>query len=82
MVDAEAFEHVKRNAAFMNMGRGPVVDENALIQALKDGNAQGSGFVCLCPRALAARQRIVGIGKYVLLSPHNTFRESGTTTEL
>jgi hypothetical protein len=50
----EAFEHVKPNTVFMNMGRGPVVDEIALIQALRTDGSRG-GFGRLCPRALAGQ---------------------------
>ena len=34
MVSAEAFQAVKQNAVFINLGRGPVVDEPAMIEAL------------------------------------------------
>jgi phosphoglycerate dehydrogenase-like enzyme len=35
MVSADAFQAVKEGAVFINLGRGPVVDEQALIEALK-----------------------------------------------
>jgi phosphoglycerate dehydrogenase-like enzyme len=74
VVDAEALEHVKQNAVFMNLGRWtrPVVDVNALIQALKDGKAQESGFGCLCPRALLPQDNELWELENVLLSPHAT----------
>lgn len=45
MVNAQAFDSVKKNAVFINLGRGPVVDETALIQALKEnGKLQGAAL--------------------------------------
>ena len=44
MVNADAFKHVKENAVFINLGRGPVVDEEALIEALKDGRLKGAAL--------------------------------------
>jgi phosphoglycerate dehydrogenase-like enzyme len=41
MVDAEAFDSVKQDSVFINLGRGPVVDEAALIQCLKTGKLKG-----------------------------------------
>ena len=46
MVNADAFAAVKKNAVFINLGRGPVVDEKALIGALKSGQLKGAALVC------------------------------------
>ena len=40
----EAFGSMKRGALFFNLGRGAVVDENALIQALQEGSIAGAGL--------------------------------------
>ena len=45
MVNAEAFASVKKNAVFINLGRGPVVDEKALIASLKSGQLKGAALV-------------------------------------
>ena len=70
MVDAEVFEHVKKNAVFMNMGRGPVVDENALIQALKDGRLKGAALDVFVQEALPEDTEFWDL-ENVLISPHN-----------
>ncbi len=44
MVNADAFEAVKENAVFINLGRGPVIDEDALIKALKIGKLKGAAL--------------------------------------
>jgi phosphoglycerate dehydrogenase-like enzyme len=70
LVNAEAFEHVKKNAVFMNMGRGPVVDENALIQALKDGRLKGAALDVFVQEPLPEENELWEL-ENVLISPHN-----------
>ena len=40
MVNADAFKAAKKNQVFINLGRGPVIDEEALVESLASG--QGS----------------------------------------
>jgi glyoxylate reductase len=40
----EQFAMMKKDAFFVNCARGPVVDEEALAQALKDGVIRGAGI--------------------------------------
>lgn len=44
MIGAEQLAKMKSSAILINAGRGPVVDEQALIQALKDGTIHGAGL--------------------------------------
>ena len=57
MVNADAFAAVKKNAVFINLGRGPVVDEKALIASLKSGQLKGAALVCLLTQILALLMR-------------------------
>ncbi|MBS9338885.1 phosphoglycerate dehydrogenase [Fructobacillus sp. M2-14] len=44
MIDAAAFDKMKDSAVLVNVGRGPVVDEAALIDALKAGKIAAAGL--------------------------------------
>ena len=70
MVGAEAFEHVKANAVFINLGRGPVVDEPALIKALKAGKLKGAALDVFVEEPLPESSELWDLDN-VLVSPHN-----------
>lgn len=44
LIGAEQFAKMKNSAVFINAGRGPVVDEQALIEALKTGQIHAAGL--------------------------------------
>jgi phosphoglycerate dehydrogenase-like enzyme len=70
MVSAEAFDHVKQDAVFINLGRGPVVDEAALLRALKSGRLKGAALDVFVEEPLPATSELWSMPN-VLVSPHN-----------
>ena len=44
LINAEKFAIMKSSAIFVNAGRGPVVDEKALVEALKKGEIHAAGL--------------------------------------
>ena len=44
LIGKSAFEKMKKSAIFINAGRGPVVDEKALIEALQNGEIHAAGL--------------------------------------
>ena len=44
LLDAEAIAAIKQGAYFVNVGRGSVVDEAALVEALQDGHLSGAAL--------------------------------------
>jgi phosphoglycerate dehydrogenase-like enzyme len=70
MVSADAFDHIKDNAVFINLGRGPVVDEPALIKALQSGKLKGASFDVLANEPLPEDNPLWDC-ENVLITPHN-----------
>ena len=73
MVNADAFDHVKENAVFINLGRGPVVDEAALIKALKTKRLKGAALDVFIEEPLPVDNELWELDN-VLISPHNMDR--------
>ena len=44
LLTEEHFRSMKREALFINTGRGPTVDETALVKALEEGWIAGAGL--------------------------------------
>ena len=44
MINAEALKRMKSSAYLINVARGPIVDQEALIAALRDGTIAGAGL--------------------------------------
>ncbi|MBI2386071.1 MAG: D-glycerate dehydrogenase [Elusimicrobia bacterium] len=44
LLDDKAFRLMKRSAYLINAARGPIVDEDALVRALKSGRIRGAGL--------------------------------------
>ena len=72
MFDAEAFSKAKKNSVFINVGRGPIVNEDALISALEDknGNLKGAALDVFATEPLPLDSKLWTLNN-VLLSPHN-----------
>jgi phosphoglycerate dehydrogenase-like enzyme len=70
MVNAAAFKAVKANAVFINLGRGPVVDEAALIEALKSGQLKGAALDVFTEEPLLESSELWDLPN-LLISPHN-----------
>jgi len=75
MVNADAFKAAKQNQVFINLGRGPVIDEDALVESLKNGTLKGAALDVFSTEPLPADHPLWEIDN-VLLSPHNMDKTS------
>ena len=69
MFSSREFEKMKKEAILINTARGPIVDEAALIMAIKNGDIRGAALDVFEeePRVHA---ELVKLEKYVVLTPH------------
>jgi phosphoglycerate dehydrogenase-like enzyme len=70
MIDAAAFAAMKKNSAFVNIARGQVVDEPALVEALRSGHL---GFAALDVATVEPLPQTSPLWTMpqVLISPHS-----------
>ena len=71
MFDADAFERMREGAWFVNVGRGAVVDEAALIAALADGPLAGAGLDVFGTEPLPTDSILWELPN-VIITPHNS----------
>lgn len=71
LLDADKFAQMKTTAYFVNVGRGRTVDEQALINALINGEIAGAGLDVVAREPLAADSPLWEM-ENVLLTPHQS----------
>jgi phosphoglycerate dehydrogenase-like enzyme len=69
MFDGRAFESMRDGAIFINVGRGAVVDEEALVAALRSGRLRGAALDVFATEPLPADSPLWELPN-VLISPH------------
>jgi phosphoglycerate dehydrogenase-like enzyme len=69
LIDAQAFARMKPSAHLVNIARGRVVDEAALIEALDARRIAGAGIDVTAEEPLAPSSRLWGMVQ-VLITPH------------
>jgi phosphoglycerate dehydrogenase-like enzyme len=82
LFDAAAFSRLKPGALFVNIARGEVVDEEALVASLQEGRLGGAGLDVFRQEPLPAESPLWNLPN-VLITPHssgtspgNLYRES------
>lgn len=69
MINADVFEKMKTNAVLVNIARGSVVDEQALITALKSGKIAGAGLDVVENEPIANNNELLTLPN-VFVTPH------------
>src|SRR5205814_667162 len=76
LVDADALARMKSSAYLVNVARGEIVDEGALVDALRAGRIKGAALDVFEQEPLPAGNELTRL-ENVLLTPH----AAGTSTE-
>src|SRR5438132_1903112 len=66
LLPEEHFRLMKRSAIFVNTGRGPTVDESALVKALQEGWIAGAGLDVLEQEPPAPSNPLLGMDNVIL----------------
>jgi glyoxylate reductase len=69
LIDAKALRAMKPTAYLINTSRGEVVDQEALVEALKDGVIAGAGLDVMTPEPLPSDHPLYGFSN-VVMTPH------------
>jgi phosphoglycerate dehydrogenase-like enzyme len=70
LIDAAALARMKASAYLINIGRGKLVDTDALRDVLRDGRIAGAGLDVFEPEPLLPDDELLTFGN-VVLSPHS-----------
>ncbi|MEQ1772445.1 MAG: D-2-hydroxyacid dehydrogenase [Burkholderiales bacterium] len=76
LIDARRFALLPRGAGFVNVSRGEIVDEVALIDALRSGHLRGAYLDVFATEPLPSASRFWDLPN-VLMSPHNAAASDG-----
>ncbi len=69
LIGSDCFSAMKKPGYFVNVGRGAVVDQDALVSALESGRLMGAGLDVVEPEPLPPESRLWAMDN-VVISPH------------
>ena len=72
LFDKSAFDKMKKSAFFINVGRGPIVNEQALYDALVNEKIAGAGLDVLCEEPMSRNNPLVNFkdSNRLIITPH------------
>ena len=68
LITQEQFDNAKKDCVFINVGRGPIVDEEAMIRSLQSGALKGAGLDVFATEPLPVDSELWNLDN-VLISP-------------
>ena len=81
LIGADAFERMKPSAYIINCARGPIIDEPALVEALRNGQIAGAGLDVMESSAPPADHPLFTMDN-VIVTPHVAFLSRQSVLEL
>lgn len=72
LMDKEAFSKMKKSSILINVARGPVVNQEALYEALENNEIAGAGLDVLTKEPIASDNPLgqIGDSNKLLITPH------------
>ncbi|PQM46210.1 (S)-sulfolactate dehydrogenase [Mycobacterium talmoniae] len=77
LLDRAALAAMKPGAVLVNTSRGPIVDERALVEALREGRLAAAGLDVFAVEPLPADHPLLGLDN-VVLTPHVSWYTADT----
>ena len=83
LMDAAAFKQMKKTAVLINVGRGPVIVEKDLAEALRDGEIAGAGLDVLSVEPMSKESPFCGLkDSRLFITPHIAWASVEARTRL
>ena len=84
LMNKEAFAKMKKTAIFLNLGRGPIVVEQDLCEALENGEIAAAGLDVLCEEPMSEMNPLVKIkdSRKLIITPHIAWASVEARTRL
>lgn len=84
LIDADAFAKMKPDCIFLNLGRGPIVCEQALADALRDNKIAAAGLDVLSVEPMSPDNPLLPIkdSRRLLITPHIAWASVEARTRL
>lgn len=81
MLSEDMLSYFKENSILVNISRGQIIDEDALIATLKKSNLMGAVLDVFCEEPLPADSPLWDM-ENVIITPHNSFVGEGNNARL
>jgi len=81
MIGESELNLMKKEAFLINAARGPLIDENALYKALKNGDIAGAGLDVMEDNVPARNHPLLQLNN-IIITPHTAFFSQESTLEL
>ncbi|MBR6237062.1 MAG: D-2-hydroxyacid dehydrogenase [Firmicutes bacterium] len=83
LMDAAAFKQMKKTAVLINVGRGPIIVEKDLAEALRDGEIAGAGLDVLSVEPMSKDSPFFGLkDSRLFITPHIAWASVEARTRL
>lgn len=84
LMNADAFQKMKSSCIFLNLGRGAIVDEQALYDALNNHEILAAGLDVLCAEPMSEQNplRAIKDSRKLLITPHIAWASVEARTRL
>lgn len=72
LINKNALKKMKKNCIFLNLGRGPIVNEQDLADALMQGEIAAAGLDVLCQEPMSSGNPLIAIkdSRKLFITPH------------